>query len=508
MLGALTRPEEPSPPARETRGCGPTLALVRSLCRRLDEERVDYCHWKSNDALDRSASGENDLDLLIRRAHQPAFAEIVHRLGFKRVRVPGYRDMPGVLDYYGYDDASGKLVHLHAHYQLVVGDDRTKNYRIPLEDALLDSARQGELFRTPAAELELVVFVVRLILKHLVWDAMLEGLGRLSAAERRELAHLESRLDPTKREGALAHCAPLLDGALFESCLAALGPGTPWWRRAWCGMRLQRRLRAQARRAYPVDLGLKAWRRVVLALGRRSGRRSRARFESGGAMIVMLGSDGSGKTTAIDALEAWLAPVFELRRVHLGRPRWSLATTIVRSIVKSGRMLGLYPYVTTASARYAGPGERPVFPGYPVLLRELCAGRDRRITFARARRFANAGGLVICDRFPSSRITTMDGPQIEHLVAPGARTKLVERLIARERRYYEPITAPDCEVVLRLDPELAVARKLQDDPCSVRARAREIWGMDWSGERVLVVDASLPREQVLSTVKSFIWRTL
>ena len=43
----------------------PELELVRFLCQALLLNGVSYCHWKSNDALDRSASGENDLDLLV-----------------------------------------------------------------------------------------------------------------------------------------------------------------------------------------------------------------------------------------------------------------------------------------------------------------------------------------------------------------------------------------------------------------------------------------------------------
>lgn len=484
------------------------LGLVRNLCQLLEDEGVEYCHWKSNDVLERSASGENDLDLLIRRAHQSAFGEVVHRLGFKQARVPRYREMPGVLDYYGLDEESGKLVHLHAHYQLVAGDDRTKNYRIPLADPLLDSALRGELFRTPAVELEFVVFVVRMILKHRVWDAMLEGLGALSAAERRELEYLRSRLDPAKLEDALARSAPFLGTSLFEACVGALEPGASWWQRARCGIRLQHKLRAHARRAYPADLALKLWRRVELAVRRRSGHMRGSRLESGGAVIAVLGGDGSGKTTTIEALESWLASSFELRRIHLGKPRWSLATVVVRGVVRLGRALGFYPYVTTASVRYADPKEAPTSFGYPVLLRELCAARDRRISFSRARRFANAGGLVICDRFPVPQITMMDGPQIEHLVAPEARTKPVKRLVALERGYYQAITAPDCAVVLRLDPDLAVSRKPEDDASSVRARAGEIWKRDWSGQRVCVVDASRPREEVLSTIKHFIWRAL
>ena len=44
------------------------LPLVQELCNVLRTENIDYCHWKSNNMLERSASGDNDLDLLISRA--------------------------------------------------------------------------------------------------------------------------------------------------------------------------------------------------------------------------------------------------------------------------------------------------------------------------------------------------------------------------------------------------------------------------------------------------------
>ena len=46
-------------------GSDPGLELVRRLCQTLSTEGVDYCHWKSNEALDRSARAESDLDLLV-----------------------------------------------------------------------------------------------------------------------------------------------------------------------------------------------------------------------------------------------------------------------------------------------------------------------------------------------------------------------------------------------------------------------------------------------------------
>jgi hypothetical protein len=40
--------------------------------------------------------------------------------------------LPGVLDYYGYDWEAQRFVHVHAHYQLILGHGATKNYHIPI----------------------------------------------------------------------------------------------------------------------------------------------------------------------------------------------------------------------------------------------------------------------------------------------------------------------------------------------------------------------------------------
>ena len=125
----------------------PTLDLVYALCRALDTEGVAYCHWKSNAALDRSAKGENDLDLLVSRADAQLFAGILCRLGFKQAQAIPQQQLPAVVSYYGYDKGAERLVHVHAHYQLIVGHDATKNYRLPIERPFLESAIHDGLFR-------------------------------------------------------------------------------------------------------------------------------------------------------------------------------------------------------------------------------------------------------------------------------------------------------------------------------------------------------------------------
>jgi len=166
------------------------LDLVHELCNALAAQEISFCHWKSNNSLDRSFSGDNDLDLLVSRSDADRFTEVLLRLGFKQARTSSELQLPGVLSYYGYDEETEKFVHIHAHYQLIVGHDMTKNYRLPIEKSLLEFAFYDDLLRTPSHEFELIVFVIRMVLKHSTWDAILSLQGDLSNTEQKELDEL------------------------------------------------------------------------------------------------------------------------------------------------------------------------------------------------------------------------------------------------------------------------------------------------------------------------------
>jgi hypothetical protein len=186
------------------------LELVERLCKALDAADVRYCHFKSNDALDRSASGENDLDLLVDRTRVDEFFGVLLSTGFKPAELPASRRLPGVNDWYGFDPTSDRLVHAHIHHQLIVGDDMTKNVHLPIERAYLDGARPDGMFMVPPRSLEFIVFVIRMILKHGSWDARATLQHRLSSSERRELQFLRSEMDRDEVERYLDEELPFV----------------------------------------------------------------------------------------------------------------------------------------------------------------------------------------------------------------------------------------------------------------------------------------------------------
>jgi thymidylate kinase len=500
------------PTIEATPGPAEPLELVRRLSDALEDEGVRYCHWKSTAALDRALRGESDLDLLVARPDADRFERVLRGLGFKEARAPARAEAAGTFHAYGLDAPSGALVHVHGHYRLVVGDDATKVHRLPLEEAYLAAARPGPLLRVPAPEFELVALVLRMVLKHATWDAILCGKGGLSAGEAGELAYLSARADPERARRAIREHLPAVGEELWERCRRCLEPGASVVLRAGTAWRLERALAAHARRPPGLDAPLRVWRRVGMALRRRlkARRGPRARLVRGGAWIAIVGADGAGKTTTAEALYRWLSPHLDVRLVHLGKPPRSKVSGVLERAWRAGVRRG-----RAGAAPGGGPspglvdGDRIGPRSLAKLVRKVLVSRDRYLAYLRASRFASRGGIVISDRFPLPRVRSMDRPATAVLPLLRERSRVVRALARLEERYYRAIGLPDVLVVLRVDPDEAVARRRGLEPeDEVRRRAREVWELDWRGLPAVVVDPSGPPEQVLAEVRGAIWERL
>ena len=488
----------------------PALDLVVKLCSALAVEEIDYCHWKSTTAIERSANGDNDLDLLVNRAHVQRFMEILDHLGFKSATLASKDKLPGVLDYYGFDCPSGRLIHVHAHFQLILGSDLSKNYRLPLEQAYLASATERAMFRIPAPEFELVIFVIRMVLKHSTWDSLLMRHGSLSLSEHGELDDLATPMNLERVSAILEKHIPYLDRALFDACLRTLQPNCALGARILTGERLQKALSPCARYPQPVDIVRKFAHRVEQSIQARIFRRnSRHYMANGGLLIAIVGGDGAGKSTVIDELYTWLAKKINVVKLHMGKPNWSWMTIAVRGTLKIGTLLGLYPFERISEQDIYTVGTNSnQFLGYPSLIRMVCTARDRYLTYLKARRFSSNGGLVLCDRYSLPGFMIMDGPQCSRVTKSVKCNWVINLLVKLETSYYRRIVLPDLLIVLKINPEIAVQRKVDESETSVRARSQEVWELEWEGLPAHIIEADKSQAEVLAEIKSLVWSYL
>ena len=477
------------------------LGLVADLLRELDSADVAYCHWKSNEAIDKTLTAENDLDLLVARRDSARFNAAIHALGFRIARPTHDRLVPGLVDYFGRDQPSGRMVHVQAHFQLVLGDDMTKNFRLPIEDAYLASRVLDGPVAVPSRAFELLVFTLRMVVKHCPWDAQVSRQGRLTASERRELAFLEERSSADELEALRAEHLPFVSGDLLTRCRAVLVGDAGRVDRALVARRLLQVLEPFGRRPRRTDLRLRLWRRLWRG-HQKDGPSSRRSLDTGGLLVGVVGGDGSGKSSAVAAVATTFARRFPVRAVHLGKPPRSALSRVLGGTM---RRLGV---AQQTRALPAWTDWDPIgFPGHGFVLIHLLVARDRRRMYRLARRAADQGTVVVSDRFPLPGIELMDGPRTPHL--PGLeRRPLARWLSALEVRCYRAIDPPDLLVVLRVDPEVAVARRPEQDADFVRRRAGEVWTHDWTTTDAVVVDASQSSDAVLDQVHQAIWAAM
>ena len=469
-------------------GSSSPVPLVGHLGEALGSRGVRYCQWKGHGKRERWESGQGDIDLLVDRESWPDFIDTVSGLGFKLALPPAGREAAGVMHFYGLDDRTGQLIHLHVYQRLMIGAPWATHYRVPLERALLASAQQSTVFKVPSAELEVIVLVLRQTLRHSVRDVF----RRLPAAwldgALSELDRLEDQISRSRVIAALKAHLPEVGVALFDKCRDSLLPSCKSWRRQIVRFQLARALSAHASRPPVFALFERLWARLRALTGNFTGQR----FAGGGSVVALLGGDGSGKSTCADALEAWLVPAIATLHAHLGRPPRRLPTLIAGGALRIARTLHVKRRVVS----------------HLELLRCLGTARDRYLLYKLARRFAARGGIAICERYPTPEGWALAGPSEAQGVAVDIDSRLAMRLRRWERMYYDRITAPDLVFLLQVDPDTAVARKTNEPAAYVRERAKRTQETDWSDSGARIIDATQPLPQVVATLKSELWRTL
>jgi thymidylate kinase len=489
------------------------LELTRRLFAALEEGHVRYSHWKSTTSLARALAGRTDLDLLVDRQHATRFDEVARDLGFKPFLSHESRRFPGVEDLLGYDDPSGRLVHLHLYYQLVLGQQYLKNHRLPLEQALLTQSILRDGVRVPPPELEVAILALRTLLKYRDQDAVKDGLrlghrGGIPAETLAELRDLAGQSESGNIHEAMRRHLPDVPSSIVTDLIDAV-EGDPRdavrlvavRRAARIALRPYERLprleaamtygKARLSRQWPLSL-------VTRVLTRREQRRKSPR--SGGTTVAVIGVDGAGKSTVVRALREWLAWRVNITVLYMGSAQPSRTTRVIKAVAKGSR---------SAARRTGG---RPEVLGrlaqYLLAVRHLADARDREARALEGRRLASRGVLVIFDRYalPGVRLEgrPMDGPRIRQLMAFDS-SAVLRRLARREELIYRRIPAPDHIVVLHISGEEALQRKANPDPASVMMKARAIDEMDRSTTNVVDVDATQPIESVVRDVKRALW---
>jgi hypothetical protein len=145
----------------------PTLTVIVNLFEAFHENDIRYCHWKSNEHLAASMVAETDLDVLFDEKQKDQIELIVKDHQFKRFDAIKQKQYKDIVDFIGFDIESCKVIHLHTHYRLTVGEPYLKGYQPNWEERILNGRVWDESFGIYCIEpaFELILLFVREALK-------------------------------------------------------------------------------------------------------------------------------------------------------------------------------------------------------------------------------------------------------------------------------------------------------------------------------------------------------
>lgn len=489
------------------------LTILSALCEQLNAREVRYCHWKSNWDLATTVAGRTDFDLLVRRRDARALREILEGLGFRPAIEPGTDPFPSLEHYHALDEESGALVHVHAYYRVISGGSLTKNYHLPIEEMLLENVRQEGVVEVPTKGAELIVFVLRMSLKHATLPEL--ALVRRGAAkvqlEADWLATADARAEAA---GLLRTWLPSFDPYLFAAALTALCRPSPTWRRVILGRRVQAQLRPFARHGRVTASVAGATKFAGKATHRLTGSPKKLAPATGGAVIAFVGTEATGKSTMLEDTARWLGAHYTVRRVHTGKPPGTPLTFLPNLLLPALRRVapGQRSTVVVARETSEGGGNDPTRP-FPLLfgIRSVLLAHDRRALLTRAFAEAANGTIVLSDRYPSWERGATDGAQLRHS-RTGATDGLRRWLVDRETRLYREIPDPDLVIHLTAPVEVTLERnraRAKNEPEDyVRARHARSSNPQYERAPVRRVDTHRPLPESVREIRKIIWEAL
>lgn len=492
------------------------LALIEEVLQAFHDLDIRYCHWKSNEHLAASMSGDTDLDILFDEKDKAGFKIIMSKYGFKRFMPAKEKQYRDIEDYIGLDFSSGKLIHLHTHFKLTLGESYLKGYQLNLEQKILDSrvfdVEFGIYRSAPAFELILLFFRYALKLRNRdILKSYFQKDIRYNKNILAEYQWLKTRCTNNDIElilkSVFSDYTPIYYLVTQEFTHEVLLQLSALLHKQLRDQRLYSSLEAMLRRWYR-EIAIKVYRKWAKYSGRPTVLQ-RIRPE-GGLIVAIVGADGSGKSTVIGNLQATFRKKIDVYSVYMGRGK-SGERSWQRRFLKG---------LKTSYTHYQQPRNPKVKDDLPSehkrsfklnlfkCFEALAVARERRrnlkmIALAKAR-----GMLVICDRFPQNQnMGYNDGPALSYLLeSKNVWLRFMARQEEKTYRFAEE-NPPDLVFKLIANADVIATRKPSNASLKMlELKIEGIKNLQYSGRcEVIAIDAHQPLNNVLVSVRRHLW---
>lgn len=486
------------------------LRIVRTLLDEMNND-IRYCHWKSNQHFSDALLGIDDLDILIDRTQYLELLNILNKLEFKHFYTPSERTYVGIEDYLGFDYETGKIIHLHLHSQLVIGEKHLKGFQVPFEEKILKNRRWDSEYNAYLSSEydELLLLIIRLGMKARLRDCFKKVSAEKNTAY--EFCWLKERCPD--------FCNILDEEDSLSNRLKILIKKTYTNGFTWSTSYKIKRCLYKEWLCYSQGSGLynsikrhkREFQRIISEIKKRylhtKNSFLRRRSATGGILIAFLGSDGAGKSSTIKEIHKWLIKVVDVRCFYLGSGdgNSSLLRAPLKILKVLAQKLGILKITNNfndANLHEKNKTNKTIGLARKVWIYTL--SRERIKKLVSARRCRTRGYVVITDRYPQSEFSGLcDGPKLNNQKGLCASKEAESFRIAK-------LSPPDLAIKLIVSPEVAQSRKPGEIDLETSKNLTERIQMIQFSEqtKIVEIDANQSQEEVILNVKKAIWQNI
>ncbi len=404
------------------------LTSIDKYFKLVENKKIIYTHWKSNERLDSFLEGESDLDLLFYPNDKERVEGIFEIVGAKKFEAIPFGKYENIEDYLLVDEETGKLVHFHVHYGLDLGEKNVKRYNIPWVAEVLENRIQDESSKIwiTSHEHELILLILREALRippiKRIVSKYSSHTFKFTDQVYGEFHWLKQRTDKEKFK--------VIVSKLFEDNSTITNDFTEIYENYFSfesisiliknlkgfKKKYQRSGSVHANIVFISDQ-LNSKLKPITKHFNYPKQRINPRD---GLIAVLMGSDGAGKSTAVSKLAAEFGRKIDVKTIYFGLPKPEKSKIPV--LVKIIRKLGLRPF-------------------WNLWVKK----RNLKL----ALKLRSKGFLVICDRFPQSKYDgIMDGPLLADW---RASENPIKRWLAKvEKNGFEDLEKGTMDVLIKL----------------------------------------------------------
>lgn len=475
------------------------LNLAENLFHTLNKESVQYCVWKNVNELPIAIIGTEDIDILVKKEDFNSFCSIVESHGF-RIASSNVLIYPFVYHFYGYDYHLDKIIHLHIFTRMITGESHLKNYHLPYEKTVINSARKNENgIYVSSPEVLYTLFLIRYYIKISCFPGFL-----LIKAKKNDIKNELDWIFKNLQKNQI--CTPINDfsNKLLLLMQAYYKNECSIFRKILLGLRVRLYLRARNRYGFMTGLFLRYYQIGYRILNKLIIKHKK-RLINGGLIISITGSDGTGKSTITSELSDCLGANFDVKKCHVGLPPKTMLTIPYRALLdlyrqKNNKKNQKNKVKSTATG----------FGNILKMMHNLAVAYERAALGKKIEKLRNKGFIIICDRYITESFGVMDSPQIRSY----SKNTIGTYLAKWEEELYRSIPSADLNIFLNVKLETAMERNRnrvkdqKESDSEIEFRYSQIENIVYRTEKNSVITAEGTLEETSKLVKKEVWGCL